>query len=54
MTGTALAIANSPLPDAPRVAIPSIFGANGSVLLTFPLTQAGPQGTLYNTAGVGT
>jgi hypothetical protein len=54
MTGTWLAMANPPLPDDPQIAAPSVFGADGSVLLMFPLTQAGPQGAVFNTAGVGT
>jgi hypothetical protein len=54
MTGTWLAMANPPLPDAPQVAAPSYFGADGSVLLMFPLTQAGPQGVQFNSPYVGT
>ena len=54
MTGTWLAMANPPLPDAPQVAAPSLLGADGSVLLMFPLTQAGPQGVQFNSAYVGT
>ena len=54
LTGTWLAMANPPLPEDPQVAAPSYFGADGSVLLMFPLTQAGPQGVQFNSAGVGT
>jgi hypothetical protein len=54
LTGTWLAMANPPLPDSPQVAAPSYFGADGSVLLMFPLTQAGPQGVQFNSAYVGT
>jgi hypothetical protein len=54
MAGTWLAMANPPLPDAPQIAVPSVFGADGSVLLMFPLTQAGPQGVVFNASGVGT
>jgi hypothetical protein len=54
MTGTWLAMANPPLPVAPQIAAPSVFGADGSVLLMFPLTQAGPQGVVFNAPGVGT
>lgn len=53
LTGTWLAMANPPLPDDPQVAVPSLFAADGSVLLMFPLTQVGPQGVVYNAAGVG-
>ena len=54
MTGTWLAMANPPLPEDPQVAVPSFFGADGSVLLMFPLTQAGPQGVQFDSAYVGT
>lgn len=54
MTGTWLALANPPLPDHPQVAVPSYFGADGSVLLIFPLTQVGPQRVVFNTTCVGT
>lgn len=54
MTGTWLAMANPLLPDAPQVAVPSVLAADGSVLLMFPLTQAGPQGVQFNAAYVGT
>ena len=54
LTGTWLAMANPPLPDDPQVAAPSLFGADGSVLLMFPLTQAGPQGVQFNSPYVGT
>lgn len=54
LTGTWLAMANPPLPEDPQIAVPSVFGADGSVLLMFPVTQAGPQGVQVNTAAVGT
>jgi hypothetical protein len=54
LTGTWLAMANPPLPDAPQFAAPSFYGADGSVLLIFPLTQMGPQGVVFNSAYVGT
>jgi hypothetical protein len=54
LTGVWLAMANPPLPDDPQVAAPSIFGADGTVLLMFPLTQAGPQGVQFTSAYVGT
>ena len=54
LTGTWLAMSNPPLPDAPQAATPSVFGADGTVLLMFPLTQAGPQGAVFNSAAVGT
>jgi hypothetical protein len=54
MAGTWLAMANPPLPDDPQVAAPSLFGVDGTVLLLFPVTQRGPQGPVFNSAGVGT
>jgi len=54
LTGTWLAMANPPLPDDPQIAAPSLFGADGTVLLMFPLTQKGPQGVQFNSAMVGT
>jgi hypothetical protein len=54
LTGSWLAMANPPLPEDPQVAAPSLFSADGSVLLMFPLTQAGPQGVQFNSAYVGT
>jgi hypothetical protein len=54
LTGTWLAMANPPLPESPQIAAPSLFGADGSVLLMFPLTQVGPQGVVFNSAYVGT
>jgi DNA-binding CsgD family transcriptional regulator len=41
LTGAWLAMAHPPLPDDPQVAVPSIVGADRTVLLMFPLTQAG-------------
>lgn len=53
LTGMWLAMANPPLPDDPQIAVPSVFAVDGSVLLVFPLTQAGPQGVQFNSANVG-
>ena len=54
LAGTWLAMANPPLPDAPQVAAPSYYGADGAVLLVFPLTQAGPQGVQFAAPAMGT
>ncbi len=54
LAGTWLAMANPPLPEDPQIAVPSLFATDGTVLLMFPLTQAGPQGAQVNTAAVGT
>ena len=54
LTGTWLAMANPPLPDDPQFPAPSLFGADGTVLLVFPTTQAGPQGVVFNAPVMGT
>ncbi len=53
MAGTWLAMANQ-APDAPQVAVPSVLAADGSVLLVFPPTEAGPQGVVFGSAYTGT
>lgn len=54
LAGTWLAIANPPRPDAPQFPAPSLFAADGTVLLVFPATQAGPQGVVFNAPVMGT
>jgi hypothetical protein len=54
LTGTWLAMANPPLPDDPPFPAPSLFGADGTVLLLFPVTQRGPRGVAFGSAYVGT
>ncbi len=54
LTGVWMAMANPPLPDSPQIAAPSVFSADGSVLLMFPLTQVGPQGVVFNSPYIGT
>jgi hypothetical protein len=54
LTGVWLAMANPPLPDSPQVAAPSYYGADGFVLLMFPLSQLGPNGVQFNSAYMGT
>jgi hypothetical protein len=54
LTGTWMGLANPPLPDDPQVFGPALFGADGTVLLMFPLSQVGPQGVLFNAPYVGT
>jgi hypothetical protein len=53
LTGTWLAMANPPLAEDPPFAAPSLFGADGTVLLVFPPTQVGPQGMTLNAPIVG-
>lgn len=54
LTGTWLAMANPPGPDDPQFPAPSLFAADGSVLLIFPTSQVGPQGLFFNAPVTGT
>lgn len=54
LTGTWLAMANPSRPQDPQFPAPSYYGADGSVLLIFPTTQAGPQGVVFQSDYVGT
>lgn len=54
LAGTWLAIVNPPSPDAPQFAAPSLFTADGQVLLSWPPIQAGPAGVEYVSSYVGT
>ena len=54
MTGTWVAMANPPLPDDPQFPAPSLFSADGTVLLVFPTTQVGPEGVFFNAPVMGT
>jgi hypothetical protein len=53
LTGTWLAMANPPLPDDPQFPAPSLFAADGTVLLVFPTTQVGAQGPFFNAPVMG-
>jgi hypothetical protein len=53
LTGTWLAMANPPVPEDPQFAAPSLFAADGTVLLLFPATQRGPRGPVFQSAYVG-
>ncbi|MFN8591060.1 MAG: hypothetical protein U0031_06305 [Thermomicrobiales bacterium] len=53
LTGTWLAMANPPLPQDPPFPAPSLFAADGTVLLLFPVTARGPRGAVFQTAYVG-
>ena len=54
LTGTWLAMANPPLPEDPQFSAPSLFAADGTVLLLFPVTARGRQGPVFQSAYVGT
>jgi hypothetical protein len=54
LTGTWLAMANPALSDDPQFPAPSLFAADGTVLLVFPTSQIGPQGVFLNAPVMGT
>jgi hypothetical protein len=54
LTGTWMAMANPPLPDDLQFPAPSLFAADGAVLLIFPTSQIGPQGPFLNAPVMGT
>ncbi len=53
LTGTWLAMGNPASPDNPQYPVPSYFGADGSVLLAFPLADVRPNGVTLQSAGMG-
>lgn len=53
MTGTWLAMAQPPVAGDPLVPTPSVFRADGTVLLVFSVAQKGMNGVEYNAAGTG-
>jgi hypothetical protein len=53
LTGTWLAMANPVLADDPQFPAPSLFAADGTVLLVFPASQVGPQGVFFNAPVMG-
>jgi hypothetical protein len=53
LAGMWMAMANPPLPDDPQFPVPSLFAADGTVLLIFPTTQVGPQGVVFNSPIMG-
>lgn len=53
LCGTWLAMANPPLPENSQIPVPSIFAADGTVMLSFPVCQLGPNGVQFNSAHVG-
>src|SRR5262245_34490827 len=54
LTGTWPAMANPPRPEDPQFPAPSLFAADGTVLLVFPASQVGPQGVFFNAPVMGT
>lgn len=53
LAGTWLAMANPALSDEPQFPAPSLFAADGTVLLVFPAAQVGPQGVAFNAPVMG-
>jgi hypothetical protein len=54
LTGMWLAMANPPLDSDPQVPVPSLFGADGTVVLVFPPIAVGQNGIEYSSSYMGT
>jgi pimeloyl-ACP methyl ester carboxylesterase len=54
LAGVWLAMANPMLPESPQIPVPSLFAADGTVLLEFPILDRGPDGVVFTSAHVGT
>ncbi len=53
LCGMWMAMANPPLEESPQIPVPSLFAADGTVVLSFPVSQLGPNGVQFNSAHVG-
>jgi len=53
LTGMWLAMANPGLPENPPFPAPSLFGADGTVVLAFPPSDVGPNGPVLQSSPVG-
>ncbi len=53
LTGMWTAMVTLPTSPGAPVAVPSIYSANGSVLLAFPPSEVGPQGVVLKSVAVG-
>ncbi len=54
LTGVWLAMANPASPEDPQFPAPSYYGADGTVLLSFPVGQVGPNGAQLSSILMGT
>lgn len=54
LTGVWLAMANPMLPENPAVPTPSVFAADGVVVLSFPVSDVGQDGPVLTSSAVGT
>lgn len=54
LTGMWLAMANPASPEDPQFPAPSYYGADGTVLLSFPVGQVGPNGAQLSSILMGT
>lgn len=54
LAGRWLAMGNPLLPEDPPIAAPSLFAADGTVVLVFPVTQRGPHGVIFTSPYLGT
>ncbi len=53
LCGIWLAMANPPLDESPQIPVPSLFAADGTVVLAFPASQLGANGVVFYGGGVG-
>jgi hypothetical protein len=54
LTGMWLAIVNPVLTESPQFPAPSLFTADGFIIFIFPITDLGPQGTIFQAGLTGT
>ena len=54
LSGVWLAMANPQVPGDPQIAVPSVFASDGSVVLSFPLSQHGANGVVFTSPFGGT
>lgn len=53
LCGMWLAMANPPLADGPQIPVPSLYAADGTVTLAFPVSQTGAEGVVFYGGGIG-
>jgi hypothetical protein len=54
LTGMWLVMVNPALPENPQVPSTALFTADGFTIFIFPITDLGPQGTIFRTGFTGT
>jgi len=53
LCGRWLVMADWPSPASPQVPVPSLYTADGTVVLAFPVSQTGAEGVVFYGGGVG-